>query len=65
MLAAALVGCKRLSVLTSVDYVTGVPRGDKALGYVSVQVHTHTHTHTDTLYITEQTHTDMNMMFGK
>uniref|UniRef100_A0A3Q3MB52 Integrin, alpha V n=1 Tax=Mastacembelus armatus TaxID=205130 RepID=A0A3Q3MB52_9TELE len=30
-----------LSFLTSTDYVTGVPRGEKALGYVSV-VHTHT-----------------------
>uniref|UniRef100_A0A3B4YT61 Integrin, alpha V n=1 Tax=Seriola lalandi dorsalis TaxID=1841481 RepID=A0A3B4YT61_SERLL len=35
------------------DYVTGVPRGEKALGYVSVsphctRAHTHTHTHTHT-----------------
>ncbi len=26
-----------LSLLTSTDYATGVPRGEKALGYVSVK----------------------------
>lgn len=29
--------------IISTDYVTGVPRGDKALGYVSVE-HTRMHT---------------------